>query len=511
MAVAGGTDVEMAGEASLVDRALVLMVVTLATTIYTATVLISSALLPQLQGALSATQDEVSWVMTFNILATAVATPATGYLAARFGRRTTMLSGAVLFTASTFMCGASNSLEELVFWRIVQGAAGAPLIPLGQTILLDTFPPRQHGLVISIFGMANMVGPAIGPLFAGEIAEAFGWRWGFWMVLPVALLTCAGLAYILPRDVLHARPRLDWTGFIALSMAVAAAQLVVSRGQRLDWFDSPEIVIASFIAGLSLYLFVVHSLTADRPFVRLSLLKDRNYAIGLVLVTLFGMLNFAPIVLLPPLLQTHAGFPDSAIGEIVSWRGIGAGVGFFAAMFMGRVDPRITIVFGGLLQTAAGLWLMSFNLTTGLDEINLNSGLQGLAVGFAWGPMTVITFATLPASDRAEAMSMFHLLRNFGSSVFISIAVAEIVRATGVNYARLAEHVSVYNPIFAMPWASGAWTIDSAQGLARISREITRQSAMMGYGNAFMLYTIVSAAAIPICLFARLPRVQAAR
>ena len=492
------------------QRALVLVVVTMATTIYTATILISSALLPQLQGALSATQDEVSWVMTFNILATAVVTPATGYLAARFGRRGTMLWGAVLFTASTFMCGASNSLEALVVWRIVQGAAGAPLIPLGQTILLDTFPTRQHGMVIAVFGMANMIGPAIGPLFAGEIAEAFGWRWGFWMVLPVAFVTCVGLAAVLERDPAGGKPKLDWTGFLTLAIAVAAAQLVVSRGQRLDWFDSTEIILATFIALMSIYLFVVHSLTAPRPFIRLGLLKDRNYALGLALVTLFGMLNFAPVVLLPPLLQGYAGFPDSAIGEIVSWRGIGAGIGFFAAMLMGRIDPRITIVLGALLQAAAGFWLMSFNLQTGLEEIKLNSALQGAAVGLAWVPMTVITFATLQPADRAEAMSMFHLLRNFGSSLFISISVAEIVRATGANYARLVEHVSVYNPLFEMPWASGAWSIDSVAGLARISSEIARQSAMIGYGNAFLLYTVVSVALIPLCLLARLPQAQAA-
>ncbi|HRK17691.1 MAG TPA: DHA2 family efflux MFS transporter permease subunit [Hyphomicrobiaceae bacterium] len=506
MAGASAVEAPGAGDLTVTQRALVLIVVTLATTIYTATVLISSALLPQLQGALNATQDEVSWVMTFNILATAVATPATGYLAARFGRRTTMLWGAGLFAASTFMCGASNSLEELIFWRIVQGAAGAPLIPLGQTILLDTFPARQHGMVIAVFGMANMIGPAIGPLFAGEIAEAFGWRWGFWMVLPVAFVTCAGLAIILERDRVGLKPRLDWTGFLTLSIAVAAAQLVVSRGQRLDWFDSSEIVIATFVAVLALYLFVVHSLTAERPFIRLGLLRDRNYALGLMLVTSFGMLNFAPIVLLPPLLQTHAGFPDSAIGEIVSWRGIGAGIGFFVAMLMGRIDPRITLTLGGLMQTAAGLWLMTFNLTTGLDEINLNSALQGIAVGFAWVPMTVITFATLPSADRPEAMSMFHLLRNFGSSLFISVAVAEVVRASGVNYARLAEYVSVYNPSFDMPWVSGAWSIESVTGLARLSREMTRQAAMMGYGNAFLLYTIVSAAVLPLCFFARMPR-----
>ena len=275
------------------QRIFLLITVVLSTTIYAGSVLISSALLPQLQGAMSATQDEVSWVMTFNIVATAVATPATGWLADRFGQRAIMVWSALLFTIATFMCGASTSLEQLIGWRIVQGAAGAPLVPLGQAFLLDSFPRRQHAMVISIFGMANMIGPSMGPMFAGQIAESLGWQWGFWMIVPVAAASVVGNLLALPRDTRATRARLDWLGFISLSAGIAAAQLVFSRGQRLDWFDSSEIVIATFVAGVALYIFCAHSLTSDRPFVRLKLLTDRNYAVGLMLVTLFGMLNFS--------------------------------------------------------------------------------------------------------------------------------------------------------------------------------------------------------------------------
>ena len=305
---------------SFVQRLLVLVMVVLGTTIYTATILISSALLPQLQGALSATQDEIAWVMTFNIVATAVATPMTGWIAGRFGRRATMFWCSLFFAVATFMCGASTSLEALVGWRIVQGAFGAPLVPLGQTLLLDAFPRHQHGPVISIYGMANMIGPAIGPMFAGEIAEAYGWQWGFWMVLPVAIVTVIGFRLVIPPSAEDERVRLDWTGFLTLSVAIGAAQLVFSRGQRLDWLDSGEIILVTFIAGLAFYMFVAHSLTAEKPFVSVRLMvSDRNYGLGLVLVTLYGMLNIAPIVLLPPLLKQHAGFPESAIGTMIGW------------------------------------------------------------------------------------------------------------------------------------------------------------------------------------------------
>jgi DHA2 family multidrug resistance protein len=493
---------------TLPQRALIILTIVLSTTIYAGSVLISSALLPQLQGALSATQDEVSWVMTFNIVATAVATPATGWLADRLGARATMIWAALLFGVSTFMCGASNSLEELIFWRIVQGAAGAPLVPLGQTILLDSSPRAQHAAVMSIFGMSNMIGPSLGPMFAGEIAESFGWRWGFWMILPVAVASVILSWAALPRSEPRQGARLDWLGFITLSAGIAAGQLVFSRGQRLDWFDSAEIVLATFFGILMIYVFCVHSLTAERPFVRLSLLTDRNYALGLLLVTLFGMLNFAVIVLLPPLLQQHAGFPESAIGEMTGARGIGSAIGFLLAMPMARLDPRLSLSIGVLVQVATGLWLMSFDLNVALATLMLCNVLQGVSIGVSWVPLTVITFWTLRPEFRAEAMSVFHLLRNFGSSLFISIAVAEIVRTSYVNYARMAEFASPYNRVVEMPWAMGSWNIDTAAGLAKLSGEITRQATLIGYTNAWWLYTLAAAASLPIVLLARLPRMR---
>ena len=494
---------------TLTQRTMILLTVVLSTTIYAGSVLISSALLPQLQGAMSATQDEVSWVMTFNIVATAVATPATGWLADRFGQREVMIAAALFFGISTFMCGASNSLEELIFWRILQGAAGAPLVPLGQTLLLDSSPRSQHVTVMSIFGMSNMIGPSLGPMFAGEIAESFGWRWGFWMLVPVAAAAVIGCWFSLPRSEIKQGTRLDWLGFISLSAGIAAGQIVFSRGQRLDWFESGEIILATLLGCLMIYLFCMHSLTTERPFVRLKLLADRNYALGLILVTLFGMLNFAIIVLLPPLLQQHAGYPESAIGDIIGARGLGSAIGFFAAMPMARLDPRLSLSLGALLQVVTGFWLMSFDLNVDMTRLMLCNMLQGMSIGISWVPLTVITFWTLPSQFRAEAMSLFHLFRNFGSSLFISIAVAEIVRTQATNYARMVEYVSPYNRVLEMPWVMGAWAVDTAPGLAKLSGEIARQSIIIGYTNAWVLYVLAAGASIPLCLLARLPKAQA--
>jgi MFS transporter, DHA2 family, multidrug resistance protein len=481
-------------------RVMILVAVVLGSTLYATTLLIASTLLPQMQGTMSATQDEIAWTMTFNILATAVATPMTGWLAARFGRRDTMIWSVFLFTFTTFMCGSAESLETLVFWRVLQGALGAPVIPLSQTILLDTFPKRQQGLVVSIFGMAVVIGPVIGPVVGGMLSELYGWRWAFYMIVPVGLLSVVGLRLTLPRDRTTGRTALDWTGFLSLSVTIACIQLVLSRGQRLDWYESGEIMLETFIAAVAFWIFLAHSLTARQPFLNLRLLLDRNYALGLGLVLIYGMLNFTPMVLLPPLLQQHAGFPDMLIGEIVAARGAGATLGFFLAIFVGRMDPRIGLIGGFGLQAISGFWLMSLDLNVDTGTLMANSFVQGIAIGVIWVPLTLVTFSTIGAANLAEGTAVYHLLRNIGSSFFISICVAEIVRSTSANYGRMVELVNPFNKVLALPWVTGGWEFETVQGLARLSKEINRQAAMLGYINAFGLYTLCSALAIPLIL-----------
>jgi DHA2 family multidrug resistance protein len=481
-------------------RFVILVMVVMGSTLYATTLLIASTLLPQMQGTMSATQDEIAWAMTFNILATAVMTPMTGWLAARFGRRETMTWSVLCFTVMTLMCGLSDSLEALVMWRILQGALGAPVIPLSQTILLDAFPKRQQGFVTSIFGMAVVIGPVIGPTVGGMLSELYNWCWAFYMIVPVGFLSFIGLRLTLPADKPLGRTSLDWTGFLSLSTAIAGVQLVLSRGQRLDWFDSGEILIEAFVAAIAFWVFVSHSLTAEKPFLNLGLLLNRNYALGLMLVLIYGMLNFTPMVLLPPLLQQHAGFPDALIGEIIAARGVGATLGFFSAIFLGRFDPRVGMIAGFALQVFSGAWLMSIDLNVDTHTLMLNSLCQGVAIGTIWVPLTLVTFSTISSTNLAEATAVYHLLRNIGSSFFISICVAEIVRATGTNYAYMTEWITHYSRVLALPWVMGAWDADSVGGLARLSKEINRQAAMLGYINAFGFYTLCSALAIPLIL-----------
>lgn len=494
---------DSAGGMSPAQRYLTLTTVVLGSSLYGTALLTTSTILPQMQGALSATQDEIAWVMTFNILATAVVTPMTGWLVSRFGTKRVMIWSIAIFTLATMLCGMAQSLETLVLWRILQGGAGAPVVPLSQSILFNTFPRRQHTMVMSIFGMAVAVAPAFGPVFGGYLAEMHSWRWSFYMLVPIGIASTIGMALTLPRDTQLTKVRFDWTGFIALATALAAVQLVLARGVRLDWFESTEIVIESLIAAIAFYIFLAHSLGAREPFVNLKLMRDRNYAIGLALVTIYGMLNFTPMVLLPPLLQQQAGFPDMLVGEVIGCRGVGMLVGFMTAGFMGRIDPRISMAFGFGLQTAAGIWMLTFDLNVNMEILLANSAIQGFAVGVVWVPITSVAFGTLDAKHYAEASAIFHLLRNIGSSFFISLSIAEIVRTTASNYSRMTEMISPYNRALTMPNVTGGWSFDSVTGLARIAREINRQATMIGYLNAFMMYTVASGLAVVFALLVR--------
>jgi len=475
----------------------------MACSLYSTALLTTSTILPQMQGAMSATQDEIAWAMTFNILATAVVTPMTGWLVGRFGSKRVMLWGVLSFSLATLMCGFSQSLEMLVLWRIIQGGAGAPVVPLSQTILLDTFPRHQHGMVLSIFGMAVGVAPVIGPVFGGYLAEAYSWRWSFHMLVPVGILSFVGLRFALLADTRAAKTQLDWTGFLALAGAMAAVQLILARGVRLDWFESTEIIVECFVAVLAFYVFIVHCLTSRAPFLNLRLLADRNYSIGLVLVTIYGMLNFTPMVLLPPLLQQQAGFPDAVVGQVIGCRGAGMMVGFMIAGFTSRIDPRVGMSVGFLIQVASGLWMLTYDLNVTMDILVWNSLIQGFAVGTIWVPLSIVTFDTLAPSNRPEAAAVFHLLRNVGSSFFISLSIAEIVRATGANYSRMTEMISPYNPTLSLPSVVGGWNFDSASGLAKVAKEIARQATMLGYLNAFMMYTMASGAAVALVMMVR--------
>ena len=487
-------------------RYFILVVCATCTMLNAMSVTIANVVLPQMQGALSATQDQIAWTVTFNLIATAVATPMTGWLTGRFGRRRLMLASVLGFTVTTMLSGMADGLVMLVFWRILNGLFGAPLVPLSQAILLDTFPRRQHGLVTALWGVGVVIGPIIGPSVGGIVAEALSWRWVFFMVGPFGALAFLGAFLAITERERNAVVRLDWTGFLVLAVAIMSFQLMLDRGERQDWFDSPEIVVEATVAAACFYIFIVHSLSARQPFLNPRLLLNRNYAIGLMFVFVFGMLNFTPMVLFPPLLQDLRDYPDSIIGWLLAMRGIGNMLSFFTAVYITRFDPRWALAAGFGLQALSSFTVAHFDINLTTFDVAWTSMMQGFGVGMTWVPLTVITFSTLESRHLPEGTAVFHLLRNFGSSIYISVCVALVLRTAKISYAGMAEKISPFNEALRYAWVLGNWDIETVGGLRALSGEAFRQAAMIGYINAFYLIAFTGFAALPLLLLVQMPK-----
>ncbi len=490
------------------ENAVLLGVMTLVTMLYAISVTIANVSLPQIKGALSATTDEIALIVTFNIIAAAIATPMTGWLAARFGRRNVLIWSVIGFTISSFLCGTATSLEQLVFYRVIQGACGAPLPPLCQAIVVDAYPKEKIGSANAIFGMGVVIGPIIAPAIGGYLSETYSWRWVFFMMVPCGVISLLGVMLFLRRRPFRPSVHLDWTGFFALAIAVGAFQFMLDRGQRLDWFDNWQIIFCAIAAVFGLYIFITHSLTADRPFLNPRLLLKRNYALGLLFAFIFGLLNFTPITLVPALLQTLRGYPDSIVGLILGIRGTGTLLGFTFMLLGGsKIDPRYTMFAGFSLQGIAGWYMAQFNLNLTMLDVLWTSWLQGLGVGMIWVPLTIVTFSQLNESETAEGASIFHLVRNFGSSVFISVSFAIMIYTSQMNHSTLTESATPLNEalIFQNSLFS-TWSIEGTRTLAALSGEIGRQSLMIGYLNAFYAFTMTAFAICPFLFLAKLKK-----
>ena len=287
---------------------------------------------------------------------------------------------------------------------------------------------------------------------------------------------------------------------------LATLQLMLDRGERADWFDSGEIVTYAALAAVALYAFIVHSVTAERPFLQPALLRDRNFTIGLVLIFVFGMLNFTPMTLLPPMLQGISGYPDSVIGFVLGARGLGTLLAFFLMIFASRFDPRAMIALGLCLQALAGWQLAHLDMNPTAEGVFWPMALQGFGVGVLWVPITMVTFSTLKPAAVAEASSVYHMVRNVGSSIHISLSITLAVRMTRTNYAEIAPAVSPYNEALSMPWVAGGWSASTPEGLAALGREVARQAAMLGYIDAFVFFIATALAVLPLVLLVRWKR-----
>ena len=483
------------------NRALITVSIMLATIMQAVDTTIANVALPHMQGSMSATSEQIAWVLTSYIVAAAIMTPMTGFLSARFGRKRLFVVSVTGFTVTSLLCGVAVSLDQIVLFRLLQGVFGAGLVPLSQSVLLDTFPKEKHGSAMAIWGVGVMVGPILGPTLGGYLTEYYNWRWVFLINLPVGVLALAGILMFVPETE-RMRRRFDLFGFTLLSLAIGSLQLMLDRGQSLDWFSSREIVIEGIVCAVCLYLFIAHMLTARDPFLEPGLFRDRNLVIGLVFIFIVGVGLLATLALLPPFLQSLMGFPVITTGEVLAPRGIGSMIAMLlVGRLVNRVDVRLLVGFG-LTLTAVSLFEMShFNLEIAPMALVRTGIVQGLGLGFVFVPLSTITFSTLDHRYRTEGTAMFSLMRNIGSSIGISVMVAWAARNTQINHAVLGEQLTPFRePVRAlldMP------ALGSDQTLAYLNQELTRQAAAISYLNDFQAMAWMTLAAIPLILLFR--------
>ena len=457
---------------------------------------IANVALPRIQGSLSATQDQMTWVLTSYIIAAAIMTPLSGWLAGQVGRKRVFRFSVVGFTVASALCGLAGTLPEIVLARLLQGLCGAALIPMSQAVLLDINPPKEHAKAMAIWVMAVTIGPILGPALGGWLTENYNWRWVFYINVPFGILAFLGILSFMP-ETQRRKSRFDFFGFTALSLAIGAFQLMLDRGQLKDWFASSEIWVEAIVAGLAFYLFVVHMLTTTKaPFISPAMFKDRNFVTGNFFIFVVGVVLFATLALLPPLLQDLLNYPVVLAGLVTAPRGFGT----LAAMLivgrlMGRIDTRIIIATGFAL-TAFSLWQMTgFYLQMGTASVVWSGLAQGLGTGFVYVPLAAITFATLSPQFRNEGTAVFSLIRNIGSSVGISVVTTLLTRNTQAMHSRLAEQVTPFSDVMHAQ-APDAFT--SASGLAALNATVSSQAAMIAYNDDFKLMMVLTLCAVPL-------------
>ena len=490
--------------APVANRGAITVSIMLATFMQGVDTTIANVALPHMQGSFSAAQDQISWVVTSYIVAAAIMTPLTGWLAGRFGIKWVFFISVAGFTVASALCGVATSLAQMVIYRLLQGICGAALVPLSQSVLLQINPPHRHAQAMSVWGMGVILGPIIGPALGGWLTDQYNWRWVFFINVPAGVLAAAGILIFI-RETRHGRREgFDFFGFATLSLAIGALQMLLDRGELKDWFGSPEICVEAAISGLAIYLFIVHTATAtERSFLNRDLLKDTNCIVGTVMMFLVGIPLYGTMTLLPTMLQDLMNYPVMTTGLVTAPRGVGTMVAMLVvARLIGRVDIRL-VILTGLLVTAVAMWEMTgFSLYMGMGPIIVTGVMQGFGLGFVFTPLSTVTFSTLPRQLLTQGTAIFSLMRNIGGSVGIAIVEALLAENTQVVHSRLIEHLRPDNPLAQSQLAS-PYSLTDPSGIAALNAMATRQAAMVAYIDNFKLMMIMVIAGLPLVLLLR--------
>jgi len=506
-APAGTAGAPAAPSIAVRHKGLITLSIMMATIMQVLDTTIANVALPSMTGDLGASQDTINWVLTSYIVSSAIMTPATGWLSDRIGKRELFLISIAGFIATSIACGLAWSLPSMVAFRLMQGVFGAAIVPLSQTFLLDINPREKAGQAMAMWGAGIMVGPIIGPTLGGWLTESYNWRWVFLINLPVGLLALAGCFLSLPKSVTRRRS-FDFAGFAMLSIAIGALQLMLDRGGEVDWFSSVETWTYLLLCISGFWVFAVHILTKEHPFLDPRMFADSNFRIGLMFIFVVGIILLASLALLPPMLSRILGYPVITTGMVMAPRGVGTMISMIiVGRLVRKVDPR-HLVLAGLSLTTLSLWEMT-GFTPQMDAWPvIRSGItQGLGLGLVFVPLSTIAFSTLEPRFRADATSLFSLVRNIGSSIGISIVSAALVRNVQINHAELAARINPFNPVL---WsASPGAATGNAAALSQIDLLVNAQAAMISYVDDFKLMMWVTIAAMPLALILRRPAAPA--
>lgn len=467
---------------------------------------IANVALPYMQGSLSASRDQITWVLTSYIVAAAIMTAPVGWVASRFGKKNIIVISLAGFTIASMLCGMAMSLDEMVIFRLLQGVFGAALAPLSQSVMLDLYPPEKRGRVMAIWGMGIMVGPILGPTLGGYLTDMYSWRWVFYVNVPFGVAASIGLWAFFKDNKHNASLKFDFSGFAILAIAVGALQLMLDRGTDKDWFSSTEVVTECVIAALGLYLFLVHMMTAKNTFIPRQLFKDRNLVSSLLLMFIVGAVLLASTALMPPYLQTLAGHTVTQTGLLLGPRGLGTIV---AMIIVGRisnyVDPRILMTIGAVTMSGT-LYVMS-GWTPSIDTASLltTTIVQGFGMGMIFVPLNLVAFATLPGIVRTDGTALMNLIRNIGSAVGISVTTTVLSDSVQAVHSQLTAYATPFNRALGVNGPSMLFNLGIPFGQTAFDGMIQMRASIDAFANDFLFMFYISLPAIPVIWLLRRP------
>ena len=462
---------------------------------------IANVALPYMQGTLSASTDQINWVLTSYIVAAAIMTAPVGWIANRFGRKRIFIVCSAGFTIASVLCGLAQDITQMVLFRLLQGVFGAALVPLSQAVMLDSYALHERAKAMAIWGMGVMMGPIMGPSLGAWLTETYSWHWVFFVNLPFGIVTVLGLMIFMDETKKDLDLRFDWFGFTALAIGIGSLQIALDRGEQLGWMESSEIIAELIISAVGFYYFFAHSLTTAKPFIQFALFKDKNFVGGCVFMSVMGLVLYSTMALSSPFLQNVIGYPIITAGLLLATRGSGT---FVAMMLVGRMMRYIearTLIISGLGLTGASLFLMTgWTDQTGVPEIITISIIQGFGFGLVFVPLSTVAFLTLPDHLRTDGTSMLTLLRNVASSIGISIVIAQLTEGGRRSYAILSEHINPFNHALQMPDVAGMINLNTDAGRAMADAMVKVQAQIIAFSHDYQLVTLFILASIPLTI-----------